>query len=516
MLVMRVRSGAPRCCSILLAATTSLAVPGRADAAVFYAAPAAFMDDSLAVPPTRLIAIDESGGVSATIGLVKLGDVDVAVTALALDATGVLYGFIHSQMIGTQLVTIDQDTAAATLVGAGTTLPERVNGAAFDRKGRLWAVTLEDKVLDEFHIPSLSFVGAGFAVPEVDVNGMDVAFDLADNCYYIATYADNSSSPLYSCDVEAMTFTMLGPLIASGFVDNMPATNAATSGLAFSLDNVTCQSTLLGSDGYNKDEIGVIDIENLTITETANLGVNYSHFNWPDMAGFPIVTQTESCDFCGDGLDDPGEECDDGNELSDDGCSASCLLEDADGDGVGDPDDTCPGFDDGLDDDGDARPDACDNCPVDSNADQADEDQDGVGDACEAPAGTTGGTTTSDDTTGATSSAPGSESTDPGSTGDGPSTTAGDDTAGTGVSGTGIDATGGAPTASESGEPDGPTSGAGSESEGSSGNGTATNGELDDEPFGCRVSRDGRGLLMLVGLGLLARRRRTGGSMHNT
>jgi cysteine-rich repeat protein len=30
---------------------------------------------------------------------------------------------------------------------------------------------------------------------------------------------------------------------------------------------------------------------------------------------------------CGDDLLDPGEECDDGNKVSDDGCSASCTLE---------------------------------------------------------------------------------------------------------------------------------------------------------------------------------------------
>ena len=40
---------------------------------------------------------------------------------------------------------------------------------------------------------------------------------------------------------------------------------------------------------------------------------------------------------CGDGTLDPGEECDDGNSLSDDGCSASCVRESAG------PNDHCPG-----------------------------------------------------------------------------------------------------------------------------------------------------------------------------
>jgi cysteine-rich repeat protein len=37
---------------------------------------------------------------------------------------------------------------------------------------------------------------------------------------------------------------------------------------------------------------------------------------------------------CGDGTKDPGEQCDDGNLISGDGCSASCLLEGVCGDGI--------------------------------------------------------------------------------------------------------------------------------------------------------------------------------------
>ena len=31
--------------------------------------------------------------------------------------------------------------------------------------------------------------------------------------------------------------------------------------------------------------------------------------------------------LCGDGADDPGEECDDGNVMDGDGCSAECTVE---------------------------------------------------------------------------------------------------------------------------------------------------------------------------------------------
>jgi len=38
-------------------------------------------------------------------------------------------------------------------------------------------------------------------------------------------------------------------------------------------------------------------------------------------------TGDPACPFCGDGEFDPGEECDDGNGVSGDGCSATCKLE---------------------------------------------------------------------------------------------------------------------------------------------------------------------------------------------
>ncbi|MCA9771234.1 MAG: DUF4215 domain-containing protein, partial [Myxococcales bacterium] len=53
-------------------------------------------------------------------------------------------------------------------------------------------------------------------------------------------------------------------------------------------------------------------------------------------------------EFCGDGVVQPGEECDDGNDVDGDGCSAHCVVEYC-GDGVKQPGEEC---DDGNDVDG--------------------------------------------------------------------------------------------------------------------------------------------------------------------
>jgi cysteine-rich repeat protein len=119
----------------------------------------------------------------------------------------------------------------------------------------------------------------------------------------------------------------------------------------------------------------------------------------------PTTTTTTLPPVCGDAQKGGLEECDDGNQDAGDGCSETCTCEstpDADSDGIGDLCDSCP-TDSGNDADSDglcAGADACpldpqndsdddgtcddvDNCDDAANADQADADLDGVGDACD-------------------------------------------------------------------------------------------------------------------------------------
>jgi cysteine-rich repeat protein len=73
----------------------------------------------------------------------------------------------------------------------------------------------------------------------------------------------------------------------------------------------------------------------------------------------PITCEAEP--YCGDGILDPGEECDDGNNIDGDGCDANCTIEPYCGDGILDPGEEC---DDGNNIDGDG----CDaNCTVEDD-----------------------------------------------------------------------------------------------------------------------------------------------------
>ncbi|MFC1864997.1 thrombospondin type 3 repeat-containing protein [Chloroflexota bacterium] len=102
-----------------------------------------------------------------------------------------------------------------------------------------------------------------------------------------------------------------------------------------------------------------------------------------------MCSPDKSCLVCGNGILEHDEECDDGNNIDSDGCSSTCTIEetppDADGDGIADSIDNCPGISnpDQADSDSDGIGDACDNCPNVVNSGQADDDGDGVGNRCD-------------------------------------------------------------------------------------------------------------------------------------
>ncbi len=88
----------------------------------------------------------------------------------------------------------------------------------------------------------------------------------------------------------------------------------------------------------------------------------------------------DACDVCAAG-DDAADADGDGVPDACDVCAAGDDAADADGDGVPDACDVCAAGDDAADADGDGVPDACDVCAAGDDA--ADADGDGVPDACD-------------------------------------------------------------------------------------------------------------------------------------
>lgn len=221
-----------------------------------------------------------------------------------------------------------------------------------------------------------------------------------------------------SCNSETGQCTVLTPTPGVPCDDEDP--------LTFSLCNAAGVCQPLFSGGRCGDNI-------VQAPEQCDSGVNNT--NAPGQTG---VTCRTDCTFarCGDRVRDAGEQCDSGNQNSDtrqdacrtnctlarcgDGvtdsgeqcdagpsgsvtCAADCTLRqvavnDRDGDGVVNANDTCPatpnpGFWQLFDQDGDGVVNACDNCPANPNPAiglepegdplQADVDVDGVGDACD-------------------------------------------------------------------------------------------------------------------------------------
>jgi len=123
------------------------------------------------------------------------------------------------------------------------------------------------------------------------------------------------------------------------------------------------QMTLLDRTGNNNGTLSGFALE-----ETAS--------NWVEDSGngvSPEECETEACpeDTDGDGVCDDEDNCPD---------TANADQADSDGDGIGD---ACEESDCEADIDEDGICDADDNCPMTANADQADHDMDGMGDICD-------------------------------------------------------------------------------------------------------------------------------------
>lgn len=132
-----------------------------------------------------------------------------------------------------------------------------------------------------------------------------------------------------------------------------------------------------GAGSGDSSDTGVSDDGGLPDTGAGDTGT----------MGDTAVQPDTSTATCGDGVLDAGEECDDGNRRAGDGCSFNCTIEcgagnDTDFDGVCNPNDICPGFDDNIDTNGNGVPDGCD-ASTEQCDDGIDNDLDGATDCAD-------------------------------------------------------------------------------------------------------------------------------------
>lgn len=143
--------------------------------------------------------------------------------------------------------------------------------------------------------------------------------------------------------------------------------------------------------GFGTDDIYYFDgtgVQPLTSSSDAsNPKVNINGLiTW--QGGDEIFLAKPDIDGDGDGIGDSIDNCvgianPDQADLDDDGIGDVCDSDD-DGDGIADDTDNCPTTANSLqeDSDGDGVGDACDNCTKTANSDQLDSDGDGIGDTC--------------------------------------------------------------------------------------------------------------------------------------
>jgi cysteine-rich repeat protein len=299
-------------------------------------------------------------------------DFGAPISGLARDpADGALYLVSPAPGAGDRLYRVSASGAVAQVGALGFTGTAALVFAADDR--RLYALIHDPALPDQARLAAIDpdTAAAARAPVVIDHPVRSLAFDTARAELVTIYLADRNADPPASATVAAVDRRdgtlalkqypyMFATAIAYDSVSHLLfAADLSGSGL-----EATIRATDLGPEV---------------------LRTPYARFGTDHFVTTPI---------CGDGVVDPGEQCDDANYYDGDGCNGLCRatpvdtagLADPDGDGVPAFRDDCPGLPDAAqtDTDGDGAGDACDGCPATVDPEQRDRDSDGRGDACDA------------------------------------------------------------------------------------------------------------------------------------
>ena len=208
-----------------------------------------------------------------------------------------------------------------------------------------------------------------------------------------------------SVKISQTIATVIGrEYMLSYYFSPRPGTDEANNILRVNVDGSPVD-TVSASGGsstqwYGRSYEFVADSTSTTV-EFADNGVPDSFGTMLDGVSLKCKVPAQETETCGNGVLEGAEACDDGDTAAQDGCSATCTVEqdytctgepsvctvsgtDTDGDGVLDTVDNCVSTPNPnqADTDGDGIGDVCDNCATVANPDQLDTDGNGIGDLC--------------------------------------------------------------------------------------------------------------------------------------
>ncbi len=288
----------------------------------------------------QLIRIDLQTGEASFIG-----GHSYAISDLAFDPWGRLYGWAESGATIDDLVTIDLASGAATKVGECSCVTSNT-GLAFDSSGTLYMKTSSTlNVVDSVTGKIVSTV----PIPANQTNDL-LAFGPGDLFY---------TGHLLGTTFSFKSLTPSGTLVTLGSQNTHPFLSELAFGPAVQPDG---------------DRDGLGDACDLCPHDADNDADGDGLCGEVDTC--PATPTADQSDGDGDGVGDACDTCP---------TAANPEQHDVDGDGLGDDCDPCTDRDGaGAGDPGFAQ-NACpvDNCPRTANADQADADGDGRGDACD-------------------------------------------------------------------------------------------------------------------------------------